>query len=191
MAEYTINKFDNGRYNLKVTGAKLHFKNFAGREDDHGNSSKRVSLEIDNEQIYEFLKEDGWRFRTRKRDYDDDSKGYAEPFEELPKGEVAYPMTELKLNYHSERPPKVYLHSSENRRGTLMNETTVGRLDRAYLTDVKLLINPYYWETASGSGTKGYINVMHVTMDDDDPFAGDYEDDLPIESEDDVVPFDA
>ena len=184
MAEFTFNEFDNGKYTLKVTGARLLFKNFTGREDKFGNSSKRVSLEVDKELVYERLKEDGWIFKTRKRDFNDDSKGYADPFEELPDGRIAYPRTELKLNYHSERPPKVFLHSSGNKHGTLMNETSVGELDYAYLNDVKLLINPSYWETTTGSGTKGYINVMHATIDDD-PFAGDYEDnedESPFES---------
>ena len=64
-----------------------------------------------------------------------------------------------------------------------MTEDTIDTLDASYLTDVKMVINPSYWDNTNGTGTKGYINVLHATIDDD-PFESDYMDD------EEAVPFD-
>ena len=186
MAQFEIMKGDGDYYNLKVSGARLIFKNFSGKGSEfNAEGSRNVCMVVDNEQIYDILLKDGWRFRTQKRE----DGSYAEPFEELANGRVAFPYTQLRLNYASQRPPKVYLHTSANRHGDLLNEATVSELDYAYITDAKLLINPSHWEVRGERGTKGYINVMHVTIEDD-PFAADYPaDDIELDSEEDIVPF--
>lgn len=175
MSEFIIDRFDDGSISrIRVRDAKLLFANFSGDpEKNIDNSSKRlVNLIVDDEEAYNIMLEDGWNFKTQMIE----EGVYAEPFQVLDNGKVCNPRTELRVNYNCKRQPKIYLHTSANRKGILMDEDSVGELDGAYLEDVKLIINPNHWEVGTNTGTKGYINVMHCTIDDD-PFASDYIDD--------------
>lgn len=174
MSEFNFKENDYG-YKLQVRDAKLLYSNFAGDPDknNNGKDDRVVWLVVDDPDTYEYMLKDGWRFKTRRRDVNDESAGYADPFETLPNGNIAYPRTKLKLNFNSNRPPVIKIHTSSNKAGVRYDEGMVSELDGAFLTDVKLVVGPYHWNMHGASGTTGYINVMHATLDDD-PFADDY-----------------
>lgn len=183
MAEFIVKTSEDGkRYTLQVRGARLRFKNFGGRPTQFvpEGGIRTVNMDVDDPDVFEMLANDDWRFRTPKRP----DGTYADPFEELEDGRISIPHTQLKLNFRSERPPKVYLHNGDDdRRGTLLNEDAVGELDYAYISKANLVVNPYHWESAGGSGTKGYINILHAYIEED-PFAepdiDDVEDEVPF-----------
>lgn len=182
MANFKLNYNETGdKYTVQVEGARLRFKNFSGRPTQFNKDGgiRTVCMDVDNEELYLKMKDDGWRFRTMKRP---DGSGYADAFEEFDNGRVAVPYTELKLNFNSNRPPKVYLHQGEqDKKGTLIPESAIDELDYAYITSAKMVINPSYWESINGSGCKGYINILHAYIEPD-PFMED-------DDEDDEVPF--
>lgn len=175
MAEFTkLDRAYGKGYDLKVEGAQLIFKNFSGREDPWGNCDKTVNLVVDDEEIYHFLAADGWNFKTRK----DPDGGFYEPFSEHD-DQIEYPRTTLKIAYRDrngnekERKPQVYLVTDRNPKGTLLDEETINELDYAYIINADLVISPYY----HGDNTKGYINLMYATIEDN-PFADKYGDDI-------------
>ena len=165
-------------YTLQVRDARLKYKNFKGEGNEMNREGNRtVNLVIDDPEVFQFLLEDGWRFRTPWRDYNNKDLGYAEPFEELADGRVAYPHTQLRVNFDAKRPPKVFLHTSVNPSGMLLTEDNIEELDDAWLKDIKVSVNPSSWSVRGESGKKGYLNVMHCTLVEDDPFAEDYSSD--------------
>lgn len=189
MADFTIKDNGGGKYILQVRDAKLKYSNFAGKEIKKNGQimnregDRNTCLILDNEEIYEFLAKDGFNIKTAKRE----DGSFYEPFEELPNGTVILPYIKIKVNYDAYRPPKVFLHTSRNRRGALLTENTIDQLDGVPLMEIKLMINPSDWEVNGKTGRTGYINLMHVTIDDD-PFAEDYIDDID-DVEDEDIPF--
>ena len=79
-----------------------------------------------------------------------------------------------QLNYNSQWPPEVYLVSG-NAEPVLLNAESVGVIDKCYVKNVNVALNPYENKV---TGIKSmYINVMYVEQDvAGDPFAHIYAD---------------
>lgn len=75
------------------------------------------------------------------------------------------------VNYDSDWPPKIYLVSG-NSEPNLLDEETVGMLDKIPVDNVNVIINPYEW--SPGRFTL-YVKTMYVEQGlGDDPFAARY-----------------
>ena len=146
---------------LKIENAELlggSFKNFKGEERKFNDAGKRNFCVVIPEDMVEQLCDDGWNIKT------------LEPLEE---GDPVKYYTQVMINYRSSRPPMVILHT--NGGGAVeLNEDTIGELDDAYIVHCDVAINPHPWDTSTGSGIKGYLKSMHVTIEDMDDFADKY-----------------
>lgn len=78
----------------------------------------------------------------------------------------------IKANYDSDWPPKIHLVSGDSD-PVLLDEESVGRIDKCYVLNVDAVLNIY---ENSRTGTKSlYVRTMYVTQDvEDDPFAAKY-----------------
>lgn len=159
------------RGKLQIEGARIFWKNFSGKGSQYNaEGSRNFCLELDNETA-ERLEADGWNVK------------YSKPREE---GDEPQPYIQVSVVYGN-YPPKIYLVTSRNK--TLLDEDTVGELDRAEIENVDLIVSPYHWRIGQ-PGTKGYkegikayTDVMYVTIHEDD-FArkyADIADDIPEE----------
>jgi hypothetical protein len=152
--------------NLTIENAKIFWKNFSGRGSTfNAEGSRNFCVEIDKEDAKE-LKADGWNVK------------YSKPKEE---GDEPSPYIQVTVAYGN-YPPKIYLVTRKNR--TLLDEDTVGELDRAEIEHVDLIISPYPWTVNGKSGIKAYCKTMYVTIEED--FGGrysdyEYEEQLPFE----------
>lgn len=142
---------------LIMENAKIRFRNFSGRPDDFTREGDRsFALVIDDEDLANKLKEDGWNVRMRMPKND---------------GEDPWYYLKVKVNFGG-FPPKIIEVTSRNR--VALNEETVGILDSAELKSVDVEISPYHWEIGGRSGITAYLKTMYATIEED-PFAAKYE----------------
>lgn len=142
---------------LIMENAKIRFRNFSGRPDEYTREGDRsFALVIDDEDLANKLKEDGWNVRMRMPKND---------------GEDPWYYLKVKVNFGG-FPPKIIEVTSRNR--VSLNEETVGILDSAELKSVDVEISPYHWEIGGRSGITAYLKTMYATIEED-PFAAKYE----------------
>lgn len=142
---------------LIMENAKIRFRNFSGRPDEFTREGDRsFALVIDDEDLANKLKEDGWNVRMRMPKND---------------GEDPWYYLKVKVNFGG-FPPKIIEVTSRNR--VSLNEETVGILDSAELKSVDVEISPYHWEIGGRSGITAYLKTMYATIEED-PFAAKYE----------------
>ena len=142
---------------LIMENAKIRFRNFSGRPDEFTREGDRsFALVIDDEDLANKLKEDGWNVRVRMPKND---------------GEDPWYYLKVKVNFGG-FPPKIIEVTSRNR--VSLNEETVGILDSAELKSVDVEISPYHWEIGGRSGITAYLKTMYATIEED-PFAAKYE----------------
>lgn len=142
---------------LIMENAKIRFRNFSGRPDEFTREGDRsFALVIDDEDLANKLKEDGWNVRMRMPKND---------------GEDPWYYLKVKVNFGG-FPPKIIEVTSRNR--VSLNEETVGILDSAELKSVDVEISPYHWEIGGRSGITAYLKTMYATIEED-PFAAEYE----------------
>ena len=142
---------------LIMKNAKIRFRNFSGRPDEFTREGDRsFALVIEDEDLANKLKEDGWNVRMR-----------------MPKNDGEDPWYYLKVKVKfGDFPPKIIEVTSRNR--VPLNEETVGILDSAELKRVDVEISPYRWEVGGRSGITAYLKTMYATIEED-PFAAEYE----------------
>ena len=150
--------------NLTLENVKIMFRNFSGKPNEfNAAGSRNFCVELDPD-LAEELKADGWNIKyTHPRDEED----------------IAIPYIQVSVKY-GDYPPKIYLVTSRNK--TLLDEDTVGELDRVEIEHVDLIINPYRWTIRDKSGVKAYCKTMYVTIEED--FGGRYsyaEEEAPFE----------
>ena len=134
--------------------------NFAGdpANDRFGSNKRRGNIIIPDPEMAAELLARGFKVKATKPRPDDDPENYQPDY-----------YISAQLNYASQWPPEVYLVSG-NAEPVLLNEGSVGVIDKAYIKNVNVALNPYENKV---TGIKSmYINVMYVEQDvAGDPFA--------------------
>lgn len=162
--------------NLIVEDAKLMFKNFSGKKDIYNGEGERsfnVVLRNTKEQpdLVDSLIEDGWAIKVREPRTPDEDFLYRLP---------------VKVRF-DKYPPEVYL--VKGRKKELLDETTIGDLDKYRFTRVDLEINPSFWDINGKSGMTAYLRSGFFTVEES-PFASRYADYEDAGVDDDYCPFD-
>lgn len=134
------------RHLLKMENASIFGTNFRGLEKDNNPEGKRNFCLYIPEEMVEQLKADGWNVKRRKTE-----------------AEEPYIPVEVK---YGDYPPKIYKVTSKNK--TLLDEETVGDLDKDEIINVDAWITPYHWTVGGKSGIKAYVDKMWVTIEEDD-----------------------
>lgn len=139
----------NGK--LTMEGAKIIFRNLAGREGKYNREGDRNFCVLLDVVTARAMEEDGWNIkRLRPREEDEG----LEPQAYLP----------VSVSYKS-RPPRVVLITSKGR--TPLTEDVVEFVDMVDIKYVDLTINPYKWEVNGKGGVKAYLSTLYVIVHED------------------------
>lgn len=143
---------------LQIDDAMITYRNFSGTGTKFNREGDRnFALIIDDPEIADALKEEGWNVRVKPpREEGDD------PFMYLP----------VKIKF-SERGPNVYLATGSNL--NKLDEESIACLDDIDIIDVDLDIRPYDWDVNGKSGRTAYLQSIKVTQRVD-RFAQEYND---------------
>ena len=136
--------------------------NFAGdpERDTFGSTARKANVIINDTRQVDELIEMGVNVRQTKP-----RPGFEEEF--TPEYFVA-----IKVNYDTDWPPKIFLVSGDAE-PVLLDEDSIGILDKCYVNNVNVVLNPY---TNNRIGTTSlYVRTMYVEQSvEDDPFAARY-----------------
>lgn len=138
-----------------IEGARIVFRNFAGREGQYNREGDRnFAVLIDEPKLEKELKREGWNVK------------YLTPRD---KTEKEQPYLQVSVNFKG-RPPKVVLLANRGGRQvrTDLGEDEVEILDWIEIANVDMILNPYEWSVSGKSGIKAYLKSMFVTMDEDE-----------------------
>lgn len=136
---------------LVIEGARLIFRNFSGKADQYNREGDRnFNVVIDNEEFAQRLIKEGWNIKVRLPKEDGEEVMYRLP---------------VKVNFSSDYPPTIWKVNAGNNL-VMITEDIVGRLDRANIRNVDLIISPYFWEVNGKSGVKAYLKTMYITLEE-------------------------
>ncbi len=136
--------------------------NFAGdpERDSFGSDARQANIIIPDHMQARMLIDEGFNVKSTR------------PKEGEEEGFIPTYYVNVKVNYDTNWPPKIYLVSG-NSEPRELTEETVALIDRAYVRNVNAVLNPYQ---NARTGTKSlYVRTMYVEQDiEDDPFAHRY-----------------
>ena len=133
-----------------IEGARIIFRNFAGKEGQYNREGDRNFSVLLPDDIARQMEEDGWNVK------------YLKPREE---GDVEQPYVQVSVNFRG-RPPHVVMITSRGR--TDLDEDSVELLDWADISNVDMILNPYQWQVRENSGIKAYLKSLYVTINEDE-----------------------
>lgn len=137
----------------KVEGARILFRNFAGKKTEFNEAGNRNFALCVPEEDVEKLIEYGWNVKRLK------------PREENPLGQAYIP---VKVKY-GDYPPIAAIISS--RGGTRLDESTIEQLDWVRIKNVDLTIRPYQYPPTAlkpEGGVSAYLKNIYVTIQEDE-----------------------
>lgn len=136
--------------------------NFSGdpERDTFGSSDRKATIVIPTQEQADDLAELGFNVKCTTPKLGEE-EGFKPTF-----------YVAIKANYDSEWPPKIYL-VTEGNDPVLLNKDTIATIDKSYITNVNVVLNPYYSERNRTWSL--YIRTMYVEIDEaEDPFAARY-----------------
>ncbi len=126
------------------------WRNFSGQARFNEEGKRTFNIKLDEDIALE-MKADGFNIKPLKaRDEDDENDGYR---------------IEVDASFKV-RPPQVWLVAGGQR--TLLDEGAINILDYADIERASISINPYPWETATGSGIKAYLHKAVIYLREDE-----------------------
>ena len=136
--------------NITIEGARLVFRNFAGKEGKFNPAGKRNFCVLLDDELAKTLQEDGWNIRwLQPRDEEDDPQAYLQ---------VAVSFGKV--------PPRIVVITSAGKQ--TFDEKDINILDWAEIANVDVIIRPYNWEMNGKTGVKAYVKALYVTMAEDE-----------------------
>lgn len=146
-----------------IEDSRFIFKtNFSGDPDRgyRGSTARKATIIINNEDVALELLDMGVNVKK------------TEPREGEEKGFMPVYYVAINCRYDSKTPPRIFLVTGDAD-PVLLDEQTVGQLDRVYVLSVDVTLN--IWESDTTGQKSLYINDMYVEQDaDSDPFAHKY-----------------
>lgn len=136
------------------------YKNFTGQKGMYNEEGERsFNIVIDDLQIAEQMLADGFNLK---------------PFLDEDENVTGHHMN-VKLNYKSRRPPRVYRVTDEGRNQLLLNAQTIGMLDSVTINMADLTLGTWYWRESDLPNVTVYCNVMYAHVEED-PLDAKYSD---------------
>lgn len=160
---------------LVIQNAKLlpmPYRNFEGRPTkvNPQGGDRSFGVVIDDPEIAQQLAADGWNIKTRTSR--DGSDGDDEHW-------LAVKIKYRRRDGSATIPPRIIIRTENNE--VYYEEDNIKLLDGAELADVKLVINPSFWETSDKHGITAYLKSMSAVLIDDSFFFDDDDGDLPFD----------
>ena len=140
----------------------IYNTNFSGdpERDRFGSDARKANFIIPTEEQALRMMEEGYNVR-RTNPAEGEEEGFAPTY-----------FVSASLNYDTKWPPKVYL-VSDGADPKELDEESVGILDKCYIKNVNVVLNPYYNPRTNKKSL--YVRTMYVEQDiSDDPFRGRY-----------------
>lgn len=129
--------------NIVIEGARIIFRNFAGRQTQFNEAGKRNFSVVLDPGIAEKLKAEGWNVKQKEARDEGDL-----PLFHLP----------VTLRFDGKTPPRLILISSRGR--NTLNEELAEMIDYADFDTIDLIIRPYDWKMR-GTGNTGRKAMLH------------------------------
>lgn len=144
--------------NLNIKSARITKRNFSGRSEEYNREGNRYfTIRIDDPELAMSLMEDGWKIREGKlRNEDDDPRWFMD----------------VKVAFSEYYPVKICMYSGNTKRE--LTEDTIGNLDHVRILNADMTIRARYWEVNGKTGYKAYLKVLHITIEEEDPWAEEY-----------------
>ena len=79
---------------------------------------------------------------------------------------------DVRVAFNDYYPTKICAYTGNVKRE--LNEQTCASLDRARILKADMTIRARYWEVNGKVGYKAYLKVLHVTLEEEDPWANEY-----------------
>lgn len=138
--------------------------NFSGdpsRDEKYHSSTRKGNIVIPTYEQAMDLMDAGFNVKQTKPRENDDPTTF----------EPTYYISAV-CNMSSEWPPKIYLVSGDAE-PVLLDAESLGVIDKVYVRNVNVILNPYYNENVNRWSL--YVKTMYVEQDlEDDPFAARY-----------------
>jgi hypothetical protein len=136
--------------NLTFEGARILFRNFAGKEGKYNAEGDRNFALVLDQADADQMERDGWNVKyLRAREEGDQPQAYVQ----------------VSVSYKN-RPPRVVIITSRGR--TNVPEDMLDILDWADIANVDLIINPYSWAVSGKTGIKAYLKTIFITIAEDE-----------------------
>lgn len=138
---------------VKIKGARLIFRNFAGNRTQFNDEGRRNFCVILSPEVADDMMKDGWNVKMLKPRDESDSP---------------QPYIQVKVNYNSARPPKIVMMTGDKK--TNVTEDMVQMLDWAEIEWADIIVNPYVYEKrdGSGQGVSAYLKTMYASIVEDE-----------------------
>lgn len=137
---------------ILMEGVRIIFRNFSGKEGQYNREGDRNFGVILPPEIADAMLQDGWNVKYLKPREDDEESQET-------------PWLQVSVNFDKGRPPQIVMITSRGR--TNLDSDTVDTLDWADITNVDLLVRPYFWEVSGKTGIKAYLQSMYVSIEED------------------------
>lgn len=141
----------------------IYNTNFAGdpEQDRFGSNARKANIIIPDHMQARELIDAGINVRCTKPREDEDEDTFVPTY-----------FVSVRANYDSNWPPRIYLVSGDAE-PRLLDEDTVGEIDRCYVKNVNVVLNKYLNPVTNRASL--YIRTMYVEHDvEDDPYASRY-----------------
>lgn len=139
-----------------IEGARLLFRNFAGREGQYNREGDRnFAVVIEDKALIKSMEEEGWNIKyLNPRDEEDEPTAYLQ----------------VSVNYGGKFPPKVVMITERlgKRIRTDLDESSVESLDWVDISSADMTLNPYEWSVQGKSGIKAYLKSLFVVINLDE-----------------------
>ena len=142
---------DNERFK-QVTIGTGHWRNFSGEKTDANKTGRRVFNIFLPEDLANELKEIGWNVKSH------------DPYK--PDGDTTYTL-EIEVSYDTKDgkfPVPIVKMVSYDGVETLLNEETIGMLDRADIEEAEVEFRPNNWSVNGRTGCKAYLHELKVYL---------------------------
>jgi hypothetical protein len=136
--------------------------NFSGdpERDSFGSDARKANIIIPDTEMALDMRDAGFNVKETR------------PKEGEEEGFVPTYYVAINVNYDTDWPPKIYLVSGDSE-PVLLDEESVDILDKCYVLNVNVVLNPYQNQRTGRSSL--YVRTMYVEQDvEDDPFAHRY-----------------
>lgn len=141
--------------NVLFEGVRIGYTNFKGeptRVNPKGGTIDFVIF-ISDLDFADQLSKDGWNIKFPKPNPDI-----------APEDDTRLPYLPVEVSYRN-YPPRIVLITSNGHQN--LDENSIGILQAVRYANIDVIVSPYTWSGAFGSGVKAYCRELYVTATDE------------------------